>query len=225
MSRPPSAAETSSLKVRRGKGRKARFSPVDYILKDLWRNRSRTIMSMSSVAALSFLFVLFSSMDAGFADFFSGDTGVPSDEQKELYKVKGVMENWVYLITALSLILMALVVSNTGIITVVERRFELATLRALGISMPRVIFMVSASLAMILYGGVLMGTVLGLLCIPLLDRVSLTLFTQGIGFPLSFDPTLIWRSFLVGTLAGAIGASLPLIFIARSSPLEVLRDG
>ena len=182
-------------------------------------------MSLSSIAALSILFVIFMSMDQGFSDFFEDDIGVPSEEQKELYEVKGVMENWVYLISALCMALMVLVVANTGIITVLERKQELATLRAIGISLPKVAMLVAGSLSIILYGGVLIGTVLGMACIPILDRVNVSLFSNGIGFPFSFDPSTIVLSLLIGTGAGLLGSSLPLFILTQSSPMEVLRDG
>jgi putative ABC transport system permease protein len=182
-------------------------------------------MSLSSIAGLSFLLVMFMSMDRGFDDFFEDDTGVPSEEQKELFQVKEVMDNWVYLISALCMVLMVLVVANTGIITVIERKRELASLRALGISMPKVAFLVAGSLSIILYGGLIAGTAFGIACIPVLDRVNLSLTSGGIGFPFSFDPRTVLFSLIIGTFAGVIGSSLPLLLMIRSSPLEVLRDG
>jgi predicted lysophospholipase L1 biosynthesis ABC-type transport system permease subunit len=205
--------------------RKIRFGPVSYVIRDVWRNRSRTMMSIYSIAALAFLFVIFMSMDRGFQEFFEDDTGVPTEEQKDLYEVKGVMENWVYLITTLCLVLMVLVVANTGIITVVERRKELASLRAMGIPSGKVGSLVAMSLAMILYGGILMGLLLGLAAIPLLDRVNFTIGAEGIGFPFAFDWRTVVYIFLIGTVAGTIGFLMPLSLMMRSSPLEVLRDG
>ena len=49
-------------------------------------------MSLSSIAALSFLFVIFMSMDAGFQEFFEDDVGEPTEEEKELFQVKEVMD-------------------------------------------------------------------------------------------------------------------------------------
>ncbi len=225
MEKRSTSLRSISRKERASANRNVRFGPITYISRDVWRNRSRTIMSLSSIAALSFLFVLFMSMDQGFSDFFEDDIGVPSDEQKELYEVKGVMENWVYLISALCMALMVLVVANTGIITVLERKQELATLRAIGISLPKVATLVAGSLSIILYGGILIGTLLGMACIPILDRVNVSLFSDGIGFPFSFDPSTIVLSLLIGTGAGLLGSSLPLFILTQSSPLEVLRDG
>lgn len=205
--------------------RKIRFGPVSYIFKEVWRNRSRTIMSISSIAALSFLFVLFMSMDSGFDEFFEDDTGIPSQEQKDLYEVRDVMEQWVYLISALCLALMVLVVANTGVITVVERKQELASLRAIGIPSGKVGMLVAGSLALILYGGILIGTLIGVASIPLLDRVNLTLGAEGIGFPFAFDWRTVVYIILIGTISGTVGSFLPLSLMMRSSPLEVLRDG
>ncbi len=205
--------------------RKVRFGPVSYVFKEVWRNRSRTLMSISSIAALSFLFVLFMSMESGFEDFFEDDTGVPSEDQKDLFEVKGVMEQWIYLITGLCMVLMVLVVANTGVITVIERKQELASLRAMGIPSLKVGLLVGGSLALILYGGIFSGTILGLVSIPLLDRVNITLAADGIGFPFAFEWRTIFYIITIGTVSGAVGSSMPLFLMLRSSPLEVLRDG
>ena len=214
-----------NMKRKTPRASKIRFGPGSYILKDVWRNRSRTFMSISSIAALSFLFVLFSSMDNGFDDMFEDDIGVPSKEMKELKPAKDVMENWVLLILGMCLVLMVLVIANTGLITVVERRTELASLRALGISAPRVSMLVGGSMGIILYSGLIAGTLLGLAAVPLLDQVNINIFSEGIGFPFKFEMGIFIRLLVLGTVSGGLGSILPLILMFKNSPLEVLRDG
>lgn len=212
-------------KKKRSRTARVRFGPGRYILKDVWRNRSRTFMSVSSIAALSFLFVIFASMDNGFDEMFEDDVGVPSREMVELQPAKLVMENWVLLITGMCVVLMVLIIANTGLITVVERRTELASLRAIGISAPKVSMLVGGSLGIILYSGLVLGTLLGLAAVPVLDRTNLNIFSEGIGFPFKFDMMIFIQLVLLGTISGIVGSLFPLFMMFRNSPLEVLRDG
>ncbi len=202
-----------------------KLTPAGYILKDTWRNRSRTLMSMAGIAALSLLFVIFSSMETGLDEYFEeDDTGVPPEERQELYQVREVMDDWVYLITLLCWVLMVLVVANTSIITVVERKFELASLRALGISSFQVSLLISGSMGIIVMGGVLTGLILGAISVPLLNEANLALLGGDIDLPLTLDPMTIIYTLLLGLVSGLVGLVPPLSMISRSSPLEVLRN-
>jgi ABC-type lipoprotein release transport system permease subunit len=201
-----------------------KLTPAGYILRETWRKRSRTIMSMAGIASLTLLFILFSSMDAGLDDYFENEAeGVPSEESKELFQVKQVMDDWVYLITLLCWILILLVIANTAIITVVERRAELATLRALGISSTQVSMLVIGSMMLIVVGGLSLGMILGVVTVPLLDMANLTIGTN-VDLPLMIDPMSFMNILLLGLLSGALGLLAPLMMIIRSSPLEVLRN-
>lgn len=181
-------------------------------------------MSIAGIASLTLLFILFSSMDAGLEEYFKNETaGAPSEESKELYEVKQVMDDWVYLITVLCWVLMLLVIANTAIITVVERRFELASLRALGISSVQVSSLVIGSMMIIVVGGILIGLVLGSVLVPVLDYANLSL-GGNVDLPLALDPVSFINILLLGLLSGALGLLAPLMMIIRSSPLEVLRD-
>ena len=202
-----------------------RLTPFGYMLRETWRNRSTTIMSMAGIASLVLLFVLFSSMDRGLDEYFEEESeGDPSEESKELFKVKQVMDDWVYLISVLCWALMILVIANTAMITVVERRFELASLRALGISSIQVSFLVAGSIMMIVGMGVLAGLLAAVAVVPLVDNANLTLLGGELDLPLVYDPLSILNTILLGLGAGALGLIPPLIRIIRSSPMEVLRD-
>lgn len=201
------------------------FGPVGYMTRDIWRNRSRTILAMAGIASLTLLFVLFTSMDRGLEEFFEDESaGVPSEEEKDLFEVKEVMDNWTYLITIICGILMVLVVANTSIITVVERKYELASLRALGISSFQVSMLVIGSMLVIVAGGLISGLALGLLFIPLLDSANLSILGQGIGLPFEMDLTTVLYVIGLGSLSSLIGLSPPIMMINRQSPLEVLRN-
>jgi putative ABC transport system permease protein len=162
-------------------------------------------------------------MDAGLDNYFENETsGAPSEESKELFEVKQVMDDWVYLITVLCWVLMLLVVANTAIITVVERKFELASLRALGISSVQASLLVIGSMGIIVLGGIFAGMVLGSALVPLLDQANLSL-GGNVDLPLVLDPISFLNILLLGILSGALGLLAPLMMIIRSSPLEVLR--
>ena len=181
-------------------------------------------MSVAGIASLTLLFLLFSSMDAGLEEYFQNETdGVPTEESKELFEVKQVMDDWVYLITVLCWVLMLLVIANTAIITVVERRFELASLRALGISSVQVSTLVIGSMMIIVVGGILIGLVLGSLIVPLLDHINLSI-GGNVDLPFALDPVSFANVVLLGLLSGSLGLLAPLMMIIRSSPLEVLRN-
>jgi len=181
-------------------------------------------MSMAGIASLTLLFILFSSMDAGLENYFDNESeGVPTDESIELFNVKQVMDDWVYLITLLCWILILLVIANTAIITVVERRSELATLRALGVSSTQVSFLVIGSMMMIVVGGLVSGIVLGIATVPILDQANISIGTN-VDLPLVLDPISFVYVLGLGLISGALGLLAPLLMIIRSSPLEVLRN-
>jgi ABC-type antimicrobial peptide transport system permease subunit len=181
-------------------------------------------MSTAGIASLTLLFILFSSMDAGLDEYFENESaGVPSEESQELFKVKNVMDDWIYLITFLCLVLMVLVIANTAIITVVERRFELASLRALGISSMQVSYLVMGSIMIIVAAGLIIGLVLGSAVVPILDYANLSL-GSNVDLPLVLDPISLLSVASLGLLSGAMGLIPPLLMIIRSSPLEVLRN-
>lgn len=201
-----------------------RLTPVGYILRETWRKRSRTLMSMAGIASLTLLFILFSSMDAGLDEYFDNEAeGAPSEESKELFEIKEVMDDWVYLITILCWVLILLVIANTAIITVVERKTELATLRALGVSSVQVSFLVIGSMMIIVIGGLTAGLLLGMIAVPVLDYANLSM-GGSVDPPLVLDPLSFLNILLLGLLSGALGLLAPLLMIIRSSPLEVLRN-
>ncbi|MGA1819779.1 MAG: FtsX-like permease family protein [Thermoplasmatota archaeon] len=201
-----------------------KLTPAGYIFRETWRNRSRTLMSMAGIASLALLFILFSSMDQGLEEYFENESeGVPSDESKELYKVKQVMDDWVYLISVLCWVLMVLVIVNTAMITVVERRFELASLRALGISSIQVSYLVVGSMMMIVMMGIVAGMIAGIAIVPIVDSANLSLLGGNMDLPLAYDPISLLHTVILGLGAGALGLVPPLLKIIRSSPMEVLR--
>ena len=221
--RAPGLGKDRSVKGKSGRA----LGPLGYIIKDAWRKRSRSVLSLAGIASLSFLFIIFSSMDEGLDRYFEereDDVGIPSDEEKALDSLRGTMNSWNYLITGLCLGLMVLVVANTAAITVIERRVELATLKALGLTSRQVSALVLGSMFVIIYGGIAAGTLLGLAFVPLLDRVEFTLWGEGIGFPMAIDISMILTVLALGTIAGIIGMIPPLLMVSGPKPAEVMKN-
>ena len=177
------------------------------------------------MAALAFLIVIFASVGAGLDDYFKDRTGEPSEREKDLFEVKRVMDRWIYLIGILCTILFALIVTNTATITVIERRMELATLRALGLSLPQVSFLVAGSMALQMILGTALGAAGGIIVAPFMDDAALALGGEGIGIPLSLDTSVFATLIAIVMAAGAVGIIPPLYIMGKRSPQEVLRDG
>jgi ABC-type lipoprotein release transport system permease subunit len=192
-------------------------------LKDLWRNRSRALFSMSGMACLALLLVLFSSMRAGLDGYFDG-SGVPTEREKDLYEVKKVLDKWVYLVGVLCLLLFALIVANTATINVLERKFELATLRAIGLSSPQVLFLLIGSIALQLVIGTSIGAAVGLAMTPVLDDTAISLGGGGLGIPFAIDPSVFLSLLGIVAVAGAVGSVPPLVLARLGRPQEVLRN-
>ena len=109
-------------------------------------------------------------------------------------------------------------------ITVIERKHELATLRALGLSGFQVSFLVIGGMALIVYTGIISGMLLGIAFIPILDGANIVLWEEGIGFPFAFNFRTVLITLGLGTVSGIIGLIPPLVMVNRSAPAEVLRD-
>ena len=201
-----------------------RFGPVRYVLKDALRNMSRTMASLMSIASLTFLFIVFSSLQAGLDEHFKEDIGAPSMEDDQLYEIREVLESWTFLITSMCYIMTALVVANTTAMNVSERRVELASLRAVGLGNPQVFLLVCGSTASVLYPGMLIGLITGVSVVPLLDGAGLSVLSGGMPLPFSLSWAAVLRALALGTVSGAIGLAPPLLMISWSRPAEVLRN-
>jgi putative ABC transport system permease protein len=211
--------------LKRGIRRGRVISPGRYIGKDLWRNRSRSLFSISGMACLALLLVLFTSMRAGLSDYFDeSGVGEPSQREKDLYMVKEVLDKWVYLIGVLSLILFALIVANTATINVLERKFELATLRAIGMSSLQVYSLLIGSILVQLVIGTAIGSSIGAALAYFLDDTAISFGGEGVGIPFRIDLTVFYMLFGVVALAGIIGSIPPLILANIGRPQEVLRN-
>ena len=108
--------------------------------------------------------------------------------------------------------------SNTMVMSVLERRSEIGTLRAIGWRTHRVVRLVlSESLVMCLIGATL-GSIFGLAAIKILATIPMTsgLVDGRIGL-FAFE-----QGFALSLIAGLLGAAYPALWVARLQPLVAL---
>ena len=121
-------------------------------------------------------------------------------------------------------VLMALVgsvgMTNTILMSVLERTREFGVLRALGWSRRRILFMVlKESLLLGALGG-LAGILIGILLARLIGAIPAIGEMVGNG---QFDSLLLFRAMLVALVLGALGGLYPAWRATRMSPIEALR--
>ena len=121
-------------------------------------------------------------------------------------------------------VLMALVgsvgMTNTILMSVLERTREFGVLRALGWSRRRILFMVlKESLLLGALGG-LAGILIGILLARLIGEIPAIGEMVGNG---QFDSLLLFRAMLVALVLGALGGLYPAWRATRMSPIEALR--
>jgi ABC-type antimicrobial peptide transport system permease subunit len=177
-----------------------------------------------SLAIVSTVLTLFLAVDAGLDDHFRNDVGIPSDENKELFEVKEVMGSWSSFMLFLCASLMVLSTANTSSMDILERRFELSTLRALGTRLPQVLVLLLSPLMLVFISGLVLGPVLVFASVSLMGNDPRLPLGPDLGVPLSLDIGTFVFVMAVGTLAAALGTAPSLLSVLGRSPMEVLRD-
>ncbi len=206
------------------RARHHRFGPIRYIWRQVWGERGRNLLTFMSLAIMSTVLTIFLAVDEGLDDHFKDDVGVPSDEDKELFEVKGVIGVWSSFMLFLCASLMALSTANASSMDILERRFELSTLRAIGTRFHQVLMLLISPLVLVMISGLVMGPLLVLASLSLMGDDPRLPLGPDIGVPLSFNLGTFLFVMVVGTLAAAFGAAPSLVSVLTRSPLEVLRD-
>jgi putative ABC transport system permease protein len=119
----------------------------------------------------------------------------------------------------LALVVGAIGVMNTTLLSFFERTREFGVLRAIGWSPKRLLGLVLSEAFGMTFAGALLGVVLGWSAIRLLARIPAVL---GILDP-QFSADVFWRALGFATLMTLIGALYPAARAARLAPLEALR--
>ncbi|HET9392611.1 MAG TPA: FtsX-like permease family protein [Candidatus Rubrimentiphilum sp.] len=144
-------------------------------------------------------------------------------------EVKRLLRSFQVNLTAISLIALlvgAFLIYNTVAISVVQRRAEIGTLRAVGATRVQIfgtfllegaIFGVLGSLLGLLIGAALAGFSVG--------AVASTVDTLYVGTHVDrvvYDPIVLWESFLFGLLVAAASAMIPAIEAAATRPARTI---
>jgi cell division protein FtsX len=206
------------------RARHHRFGPIRYIWRQVWGERGRNLLTFLSLAIMSTVLTLFLAANEGLDDHFSDDIGVPSDENKELFEVREVISGWSSFMLFLCASLMALSTANASSMDILERRFELSTLRAIGTRFHQVIMLLISPLVLVMISGLVMGPIIVFASLSIMGDDPRLPLGPDLGVPLSFSLGTFLFVMAVGTLAAAFGAAPSLVSVLTRSQLEVLRD-
>jgi putative ABC transport system permease protein len=138
--------------------------------------------------------------------------------------VKGVSQIKVsravaWLTSAIALVIGAIGMLNTMIMSVFERTKEIGTLRAIGWKRSRIIKMVIGESMLLSLGGAIVGSLGGILLVKILTQLpnAAGIVSGRVAMP------VIAEGFLVAILVGVFGAIYPAVWSANLLPTEALR--
>ncbi|HYZ16710.1 MAG TPA: FtsX-like permease family protein, partial [Candidatus Acidoferrum sp.] len=116
---------------------------------------------------------------------------------------------------------------NTVAISVVQRRPEVGTVRALGATRPAIFRTFLAEGALLGVTGSLLGLALGALLatvsVGAVTRTVDTIYVAAHADTVSYDPVLFVRAFVLGLVASLVAAAVPALDAARTAPAITMR--
>ncbi|HZZ27275.1 MAG TPA: ABC transporter permease [Pirellulales bacterium] len=124
-----------------------------------------------------------------------------------------------WITSAIALVIGAIGMLNTMIMSVFERTKEIGTLRAIGWRRTRIIQMVIGESLLLSLGGAIVGSVAGLVMVKLLTELP---NTSGLVSGNISLPVILW-GFFFAILVGVFGAIYPALWSANLLPTEALR--
>ncbi|WP_051393673.1 ABC transporter permease [Glycomyces arizonensis] len=139
----------------------------------------------------------------------------PSDLRDFRKGVESEMQALLLGLAAVSLVIGAVSVSNTALVSVMERRSEIGLRRAVGAARRSVAMQFVWESTLIGLGGGLVGTVLGV------DVVALVSLLQD--WQIVFDPVLLAAGPAVGAVVGVVAGAYPAWRASRIPPAVTLR--
>jgi ABC-type antimicrobial peptide transport system permease subunit len=107
---------------------------------------------------------------------------------------------------------------------ILERRFELSTLRAIGTRPHQVLLLLLTPLALVVLSGLLAGSLVVLAAISVMGGQPRLPLGPDLGVPLSIDAMTFLMVLGIGAAAALIGTVPSLASVLGRSPMEVLRD-
>jgi putative ABC transport system permease protein len=124
-----------------------------------------------------------------------------------------------WITSAIALVIGAIGMLNTMIMSVFERTKEIGTLRAIGWRRSRIIQMIIGESLLLSIGGAIVGSVAGVGLVKLLTKLPVA---SGIVSGEIATPVIV-QGFLVAILVGAAGSIYPALWGANLLPTEALR--
>ena len=155
------------------------------------------------------------------------EAGLKLDETQKLISAATTVVSVLAMLIAFGFVgLASFSMAQTFNLIVTERRYELATLRALGARQKDVFSIVILESVIIAFGAGVAGVVLGLLATGLIDQLLLKVIGEIPFRPDSFvaySATMIAAVLVLACVAGIGGALLPPTSASRRDPVESLR--
>jgi len=137
----------------------------------------------------------------------------------ENQQMANYLKAFVWVIGGLAIVLGGVGMMNAQLMSVMERTREIGTLRALGWSNRRVLWMILMESITVSFLGGLVGTVLGFV---LLSSISKSTVFFGVTSA-SLNPEILFQAFIVVLVLGLVGGLYPAWRAGRMLPVEALR--
>ena len=208
------------------KTRTTKFNAATYIFRNLKGRRLRTYLTLSGIAVCVALFVLFNSFGEGLDAYISDQAGdTNSDQYEEMAKL---LDGWLYVLTLVLMIILAVAVVNTMLISVTERSHELGSLKAIGFSRRQIrtlILLEAFTVTTIAFvTGCSLGISLALFCDFLFNRFAESGGDLGFFFiPARITINTIINAAIISIVVGTLAAFYPAVKAASVKPQEALR--
>lgn len=152
--------------------------------------------------------------DAWDREGFEGSYGAASD----------ALNGWLAVVTGVMVVLLVAGISDTMLMTVADRRTEIATLRALGHRRGRIFRLVLMEVALLATVGLLVGLSAGGSLAYLFGHLHEISGGEGIFFaPVTVGPLVVAAGAVIALGTAVIAALYPAHKAARESPTEALR--
>lgn len=134
------------------------------------------------------------------------------------------IKDYTKMVTALTIIISSIVVMNTLILAVFERKKEIGILMALGWSRFMVMkTIVTESVILCFLGGVL-GNILGFISLWMFHRNTKLLGSLWLKIPVSISPDILFESIGLSVFLGLVSSIYPAILASRHFPINALHS-
>jgi len=203
-----------------------RLSVRDYIFRNLKSNKLRTYLTLSTVAFCVALFIIFNSVGDGL-NLYIEDRGSETNIAR-YSEMAELLDAWLDIINSILIIILAVSVANTMLITISERQREIGTLKALGFTRAHIRELVLLEAFTISLIAFIAGTIAGVAVSVTSNYLFLNFGSVQGALGLFPAPTRISVDTMVGAagislIIGTLSSLLPAARAASLQPAEALR--